>query len=41
MLLRLLIDFWILAGFIGSIALVAMVFSYMAIMFKNMMEKLK
>ena len=41
MLLRLMINFWILTGFVGSITLVVMVFAYMLVLFKEMMEKLK
>ena len=41
MLLRLLINFWILTGFVGSVALVSMVFAFILVLFKEMMEKLR
>ena len=36
MLLRLMINFWILTGFVGSVTLVVMVFAYMLVMFTEM-----
>ena len=41
MLLRLLINFWILTGFVGSVALVTMVFAYIIVLFDEMMRKLR
>ena len=41
MLLRLLINFWILVALLGSVALVIMVLSYLLVLFKEMMEKLR
>ena len=41
MLLRLLINFWILTGFVGSVALVIMVFAFILVLFQIMMEKLR
>ena len=41
MLLRLMINFWILTGFVGSVTLVVMVFAYMLVMFTEMMRKLR
>lgn len=40
-MLRLLINFWILVALLGSVALVIMVFAYMLVLFKEMMEKLR
>ena len=40
-MLRLLINFWILTGFVGSVTLVVMVFAFVLVLFKQMMEKLK
>ena len=41
MLLRLLINFWILTGFVGSVALVIMVFAFILVLFQIMMERIK
>lgn len=41
MMMRLLIDFWILTAFAGSVALVLMVFTYMWFAFKAVLERLK
>lgn len=41
MLLRLLINFWILTGFVGSVTLVVMVFAYIIVLFDEMMRKLR
>ena len=41
MLLSLLINFWILTAFAGSVALVLMVFTYMWFAFKLVLERLK
>ena len=40
-MLRLLINFWILTALLGSVALVVMVLSYLLVLFKDMMEKLR
>ena len=41
MLLRLMINFWILVALLGSVALVTMVFAFILVLFKEMMEKLR
>ena len=41
MLLRLMINFWILTGFVGSVTLVVMVFAFILVLFQIMMERIK
>lgn len=41
MLLRILINFWILVALLGSVALVTMVFAYIIVLFDEMMRKLR
>ena len=41
MLLRIMINFWILVALLGSVALVTMVFAYIIVLFDEMMRKLR
>lgn len=40
-MLRLVINLWLLIGFIGSVMVATMVFAFIFVLFKQMMEKLK
>lgn len=40
-MVRLLINFWILIGFVGSVLVVTMVFAYIIVLFDEMMRKLR
>lgn len=40
-MLRLMINLWIVLGIAGSVVLALMVFAFMLVLFKEMMEKLK
>ena len=40
-MLRLLINFWIMLGIVGSVILAMMVFAYILVLFQTMMERIK
>jgi len=40
-MLRLVINLWLLIGFIGSVMVVTMVFAYIIVLFDEMMRKLR
>lgn len=40
-MLRLVINLWLLIGFIGSVLVVTMVFAYIIVLFDEMMRKLR
>ncbi len=40
-MLRLMINLWIVLGIAGSVTLALMVFTFVLVLFKQMMEKLK
>lgn len=40
-MLRLLINFWIMLGIVGSVLLAMMVFAFILVLFNEMMERIK